>query len=659
MYAFKGQFIIAATLRHLRSGTVFTIASVYGPPHHASRAAFFAELSLFIGTCNNHLILGGDFNVTTGTHERRNCVGHTRDAGHFSRIIAGSNLLDLPISGVQFTWSNRQRLPRLAKLDRIFLSLSASHILPLANVQGGDKKLSDHHHLILCSMQSPTNKSVKPFKMEKFWFRVDSFKCMIATCWAQNWDSLPATDRWIRRWRTLRKLIRQWNALHNKEVKKARITLEDQVAALDRKVDTGNINDREINELRGAKQHLDTLYSDEDTFWRQRAKQRWIRMGDRNTRYFHQCASNSRRKNWIHSLDGLAGVLNDIQEIKNEFRKFYSNLLGRPSTPLLNLRWNTLDLVQLPQNSGIDGCFTMDEIYSSIRDLGSFKSPGPDGIINEFLLQFWDCIKDDLLGLNYKVGNGADIQIWREPWCGSTTLAENFTHLFRFATQPLIRIADARILDDEGRFQGWNISFTTYMNISQVQQLARKLERIQDTRGMDVIFWRWSNSMMFSTKSLYQILIYKGIEDNLQGFIWQRKLPPKIAIYGWIWKRKRLPLRTVLASRGVISTTTNCLLCDGNDETHDHVFFDCLYAQNAWHIFLGQLGIPFYPTRSFFFDDGNAPHSENNLKNARILLVWSWFIWCERNKRCFEMVLSNYRSLAITMVAFACNSMIL
>ncbi|WOL01716.1 hypothetical protein Cni_G10434 [Canna indica] len=262
-------------------------------------------------------------------------------------------------------------------------------------------------------------------------------------------------------------------------------------------------------------------------------------------------------------------------------------------------------------------------------------------------------------GLKYEVGNGTDIQLWKEPWCGSTTLAENFPHLFRFATQPLVHIADARILDNEDRFQGWNISFTTFIDISQMQQLARMLDHVKDSRGADTICWRWSNTMKYTARSLYQILVYKGLEDNIQQFIWQRKLPPKIAIYGWIWKRKRLPLRKVLASRGVISSTTNCLFCVGNEETHDHVFFDCHYTQTAWRLFLEQLDIPFYPTHSFFFDEGNAQHSEANLKKARILLVWSWYIWYERNRRCFEMVLSNSRSLAISMSVFTCSSSIL
>ncbi|WOL05868.1 psbQ-like protein 3, chloroplastic [Canna indica] len=308
LHSFKGQFIIAATLRHLRSGIIYTIASVYGPPHHASRASFFAELSSFVGNCNNHLILGGDFNVTLRSHERWNCVGNPNDAAHFSRVIAGTNLIDLPISGIRYTWSNGQSVPKMAKLDRIFLSLSTTQIIPLATVQGGDKKLSDHHHLLLCSKQSFTNLN-RPFRMESNWFRLNSFKEMIVACWAENWNYLSATERWTKRWRVLRKLIRQWNSIHSKEVRKTRLLLEGKVAVLDKKADLGTLTDREADELRGSKKQLDSLYSDEDTFWRQRAKQRWILLGDRNTRYFHLCASLSKKKNWIHYLNGPSGPL--------------------------------------------------------------------------------------------------------------------------------------------------------------------------------------------------------------------------------------------------------------------------------------------------------------------------------------------------------------
>lgn len=59
-----------------------------------------------------------------------------------------------------------------------------------------------------------------------------------------------------------------------------------------------------VVEYHATKERLFLLLSQEELYWRQRAKSYWMRDGDRNTKYFHASASTKKRRNKILRLRG-------------------------------------------------------------------------------------------------------------------------------------------------------------------------------------------------------------------------------------------------------------------------------------------------------------------------------------------------------------------
>jgi hypothetical protein len=43
--------------------------------------------------------------------------------------------------------------------------------------------------------------------------------------------------------------------------------------------------------------------------WRQRAKEKWLKNGDKNTKYFHACVNQRRRSNQILQIQNEKGQL--------------------------------------------------------------------------------------------------------------------------------------------------------------------------------------------------------------------------------------------------------------------------------------------------------------------------------------------------------------
>ena len=60
--------------------------------------------------------------------------------------------------------------------------------------------------------------------------------------------------------------------------------------------DGSHVHYQEGRVLRGE---LRSLLEKEEIYWRQRSRVAWLREGDRNTRYFHSCASQRKKTNTI------------------------------------------------------------------------------------------------------------------------------------------------------------------------------------------------------------------------------------------------------------------------------------------------------------------------------------------------------------------------
>lgn len=76
------------------------------------------------------------------------------------------------------------------------------------------------------------------------------------------------------------------------------------------------------------------LLEQEDTKWRQRAKRSWYCLGDRNTKYFHICASQRKKKNYIKVVrDNSNSLKEDPMEIAAAFKQHFENVfsLSNPS----------------------------------------------------------------------------------------------------------------------------------------------------------------------------------------------------------------------------------------------------------------------------------------------------------------------------------------
>ena len=91
----------------------------------------------------NWLLLG-DFNFIRSLDNRNLPGGDINDIFLFNEIIGHLGLLELPLKGRRFTWSNMQDFPLLEQLDWFFTSASWIDQYPNTQVNPLAKTASDH-----------------------------------------------------------------------------------------------------------------------------------------------------------------------------------------------------------------------------------------------------------------------------------------------------------------------------------------------------------------------------------------------------------------------------------------------------------------------------------------------------------------------------------
>jgi hypothetical protein len=147
---FAGQLIeikrfgIIVKFTSTHDNSSWSLVCVYGPCQGLLRDSFVSWLySLVISPLENWLLVG-DFNFIRSHENRNKPGGDVNDMFLFNDIIGHLGLLELPLKGRSFTWSNMQSVPLLEQLDWFFTSSNwisdypNSVVLPLA------KTGSDH-----------------------------------------------------------------------------------------------------------------------------------------------------------------------------------------------------------------------------------------------------------------------------------------------------------------------------------------------------------------------------------------------------------------------------------------------------------------------------------------------------------------------------------
>ena len=136
----------------------------------------------------------------------------------------------------------------------------------------------------------------------------------------------------------------------------------------------------------------------EEIHWIQKARVKWVKEGDCNSKFFHKVANGRINRKFIKVLENERGiVLNNSESITKEillyFEKLYSGPTGE-SWRVEGLDWSPISEKSV---SRLDSPFTEEEIYKAIFQLDRDKTPGPNGFTIAMFQDCWEMIEEKLV----------------------------------------------------------------------------------------------------------------------------------------------------------------------------------------------------------------------------------------------------------------------
>ncbi|XP_020673098.2 uncharacterized protein LOC110092773 [Dendrobium catenatum] len=378
------------------------LALVYGGKDYHTRHGLWETLGSSMDA-DLPVMVGGDFNCCLDQIEKKGGrrFGFPVGAQEMAAFMSSNDLHDLGFTGPKFTWSNNKAGTSKiwVRLDRILMNSSELDLAPLASVKHLIRLASDHCPLLLQLLESLPNRPSKWIRFEDTWRTYPATWKLVWKNWSKPDHGMLADVLNRKCSRTIRALS-FWSRNRLQDLGTLRKSLEDRLAEL-QLIDCSEdgLSAEEDHELRMKACELNATLARMATWWRQRAKTRWIAEGDSNSRFFHSFATARRRGNRIVDILCLNGErTSEPAAIQDEFMNFFSLKWQERCISLED--WPNLrpeNLVHDNLKGEMEAEVTELEIRQAIFSMGENRSPGLDGITVSFLKFYWEIIKVDVI----------------------------------------------------------------------------------------------------------------------------------------------------------------------------------------------------------------------------------------------------------------------
>jgi len=150
--------------------------------------------------------------------------------------------------------------------------------------------------------------------------------------------------------------------------------------------------------------------------------------------------------------------------------------------------------------------------------------------------------------------------------------------------------------------------------------------------------WKLEEGGAFSVRSCYLKLVGLMSEEQVWSVeekgvletIWKSKAPLKVIAFTWKLFLDRIPTRNNLALRNCLPAeeSTLCVLCGRTEESSNHLFLHCIFAEKVWESVMKWLDFSFITPPNLFVHWACWCNEGRNKKIRKgYAMIWHATIW--------------------------------
>uniref|UniRef100_A0A2N9EFE5 Reverse transcriptase domain-containing protein n=1 Tax=Fagus sylvatica TaxID=28930 RepID=A0A2N9EFE5_FAGSY len=332
------------------------------------------ELAGIISWWDAPWCIGGDFNVVRFPSEKSGQGPYSTAMQDFSDFIADFGLLDTPLEGGKFTWSNNREVPTMSKLDRFLFSTKWADHFGLINQQRLPRVLSDHFPIFLNCGRIIGGK--RPFRFENMWLKAEGFVDKVRGWWEAYVFEGSSSYVMASKLKALKLDLKQWNAQEFGNIAYQQQGILHSLHVIETLAETRSLSEEE-----------------------KAAKAKLILDWEKNS-----------------LLDEINGIIlfgtyilmvsfrQTRRTIKNQISKFYQSLYTEDTGYRPKLDGLDFTPIKPEEAVWLERPFEEDEITTVVRSMNGDKSPGSGWLPYEaFYHACWHVIKDDLMAVFHEL----------------------------------------------------------------------------------------------------------------------------------------------------------------------------------------------------------------------------------------------------------------
>ncbi|MCI21389.1 70 kDa peptidyl-prolyl isomerase, partial [Trifolium medium] len=145
----------------------------------------------------------------------------------------------------------------------------------------------------------------------------------------------------------------------------------------------------------------------------------------------------------------------------------------------------------------------------------------------------------------------------------------------------------------------------------------------------------------YTVRGAYQLLttIDSVTVDDAEHLIWHPQVPLKVSIFAWRLLRDRLPTKSNLVTRGILSSAAHlCVSGCGGAESAYHLFISCSTFGSIWDLVCTWIDNSSTGSTSIrdHFVQFTYSAGGSRARRSFLQLIWLasvWVVWTERNHR--------------------------